>query len=333
MNAKRNGAVSGIARAGLAALSMASAAAAADLFRYEDPAEYPLMGDWAGRWIDPPGGHERSHPGMGAQLLPVNGGSHYRVLILPELYNRAEPYLDVVVPATHREVVVREGGFDVVFSGTAVRGKGRLRTREVEFELVKQEFAPPTIGLKPPEGAKVLFDGASFDAWRHSGNRNPVMWARVGDAMQIVRDKAKGGSIETVEAFGSLQFHMEFRYPVESDKSGQGRGNSGLYFLPIGEVQILNSYTTPGYWNEAGSIYKRVPAKVNAAGPPLAWQTYDVELDLPGEGGGTAILTVRLNGRLIHNKLDLPCPNPKVSILLQDHTNPIQFRNIWLVER
>jgi len=156
--------------------------------------------------------------------------------------------------------------------------------------------------------------------------------------MQVVtmhdkQNKANGlgGDIQIRETFGSMRFHMEFRYPVEADKTGQSRGNSGLFFLPIGEVQILNSYTTPNYWNECGSIYKRVPAKVDAAGPPLAWQTYDVEIELPGNG--KAVMTVLLNGRIVHNRMVVDCGAKELTIGLQDHINPMQFRNIWMEEK
>jgi hypothetical protein len=118
---------------------------------------------------------------------------------------------------------------------------------------------------------------------------------------------------------------------LEAGKSGQGRGNSGLFILPIGEVQILNSYTTPNYWNECGAFYKRIPAKVDAAGPPLEWQAYDVEIDL--QANRKAVVTVQLNGRILHHQMEMPCADKELSIGLQDHVNILQFRNIWLVEK
>lgn len=303
---------------------------------YENPSDYPLMGDWEGKWINPKRGHEKAHPQLAAQLLPVAGGK-YRVVILPELYNRAAPYLTLEVPATHERVEINQNEFQVVFEGAKVSGQARLHGELTRFELNKAQLNTPTLGMQPPKGATVLFDGANFDAWQHEGGK-AVTWKLFDDAMQVVtrhdkQNKAKGlgGDIQTRETFESMRFHMEFRYPVEAGKSGQGRGNSGLFFLPIGEVQILNSYTTPNYWNECGSIYKRVPAKVDAAGPPLEWQTYDVEIELPGNG--QAIMTVRLNGRIVHNRMTIDCGADEITVRLQDHINPLQFRNIWLVER
>jgi hypothetical protein len=305
---------------------------------YENSLDYPLMGDWQGTWIDPKKGHEKAHPQMAAQLLPVRDGK-YRVVILPELYNRAEPYLNIEVPATHERVEVKRNGFEVVFEGSKVFGQGKLHGDLTRFNLEKVPLQSPSLGMKPPKGATVLFDGTNFDAWQHPGGK-AVTWKQVDDAMQVVtqldaanKKAGLGGSIETKQKFGSMRFHMEFRYPVEADQSGSktGRGNSGLRFLPTHEIQILNSYTTPNYWHECGAIYKRVPAKVDAAGPPLAWQTYDVEIELPGNG--TAVMTVQLNGRIIHNKMVVNCNANEVSVWLQDHVNPLQFRNIWLVEK
>ncbi|ADE53119.1 3-keto-disaccharide hydrolase [Coraliomargarita akajimensis] len=306
-------------------------------FDYENPEDYPLMGDWAGEWIGATKGHERVRPQIYAQLLPT-WGNHYRVLLVPELYNRSEPYLDVNVPGSHEKVIVNHDSFEIVFEGNSVKGVGKLYGDPVHFTLTKQDFVPNTLGLQPPLGATVLFDGSSLDAWHHQPDQ-PATWEIIGDAVQVAtksdpQNKARGigGNILTKEKFSSMRFHMEFRYPVEANRSGQNRGNSGLFFRGIGEVQILNSYTTAGYWNEAGAIYKRVPAKVNAAGPPLAWQTYDVELQLPEAGGQTAMMTVHLNGRLLHNKMEIPCSVTEVDIMLQDHSNPLQFRNIWLKE-
>lgn len=306
-------------------------------FSYEDPVDYPLMGDWRGEWLNPKKGHERAHPAIAAQLLPIKGGTHYRVVILPELYSRAEPYLIAEVPATHQRVAVEQGGFEVVFSGSEVRGRAKLHGDLTEFVLNKVPFDSPTVGLQPPSGATVLFDGSDYTSWMHSGG-GAVSWDIVDAAMQTVTKHNKanqarglGGNIESREKFGSMRFHLEFRYPVEADKSGQGRGNSGLFFLPLGEVQILNSYTTPNYWNECGALYKREPAKLDAAGPPLAWQAYDVIVEMPETGSDVALLTVLLNGRTIHNRVELKTAAKQVRIQLQDHINIMQFRNIWLL--
>jgi hypothetical protein len=309
---------------------------AAQAFEFEDPADFPLMGDWQGRWINALKGHEKGNPHVAAQLLPTADGN-YRVVILPELYNRSKPYLSIEVPATHERVEVKHAGFEVVFEGTKVSGQATLHGDLTRFELEKVPLSSPTRGAKPPQGATVLFDGTGFDAWQHDDGKD-VTWERVGDAMQTVsklnkvnKEKGIGGNLRTRSSFGSMRLHMEFRYPVEAGKSGQGRGNSGLFLGAIGEVQILNSYTTPNYWNECGAFYKRIPAKVDAAGPPLEWQAYDVDIDL--QANGKAVVTVQLNGRILHHQMEMPCGAKELSIGLQDHINILQFRNIWLVEK
>ncbi len=105
----------------------------------------------------------------------------------------------------------------------------------------------------------------------------------------------------------------------------------------MGEVQILNSYGLPGYWDECGALYKRQPPKVTAAAPPLQWQTYDIELRLPQDEPhangkrSAARISVRLNEQAIHNDVEIQSGvRGGVAIGLQDHINPIQFRNIWV---
>ena len=161
-------------------------------------------------------------------------------------------------------------------------------------------------------------------------------------------DPIVGGDIQTKRTFKDVHFHMEFRYPVEPDKTGQFRGNSGLFFQDY-ELQILNSYGLNGLWNELGALYKHSPPKVNAARPPMEWQTYDVIYHAPKFTGdqlkANARITVRLNGmavqeneELLHQTAngqlgrDKPAPREAMPIKLQDHINRIQFRNIWVKE-
>ena len=122
-------------------------------------------------------------------------------------------------------------------------------------------------------------------------------------------------------------------------KSGQARGNSGILLRGLTEVQILNSDGLPGYWNECGALYKLAPPKVNAAAPPLQWQTYDIDLTLPkyeattGKKMTNARISVRHNGHAIHTNTELPSDSKgPFAMALQDHGSAIQFRNIWIVE-
>jgi hypothetical protein len=159
-----------------------------------------------------------------------------------------------------------------------------------------------------------------------------------------------GGDLSTKQSFGDCQFHMEFRYPWELNKKGQGRGNGGVFFQNKNyEIQILNSYGLQGTWSECGALYKVRPPQVNMARVAGEWQTYDVDFKAAvwkdGKRVSAARFSVRHNGVWIHKDEELPyatawrildrgedrnCQGPG-RIRLQDHSNPLQFRNIWVV--
>jgi hypothetical protein len=287
-------------------LTVSTVAIAAGEYKpvFEDPADFPLMGDWEGKWIEPHAGHEKNHPELAAQLICLTE-KRYLVRILPRLNARSVPYLEVEADVINKGIVIDQSGWNCTFADGVCSGSGRLHGKQIGIELKKVARLSPTLGQKPPKGATVLFDGSGFNAWQHSDGRK-VTWSLLKNkVIQTVslfwndkqnKKKGLGGDIVTKEKFGSLRYHMEFRYAVEPGKRGQGRGNSGLFFHGIGEVQILNNYGTPGYWNECGAFYKQVPPKVNAAGPPLQWQTYDVEIQLPDKADKDqkALVTVRL---------------------------------------
>lgn len=308
---------------------------------FEEAKNFPLMGDWQGAWINPHAGHEVHHPELAAQLICLTK-EQYLIRILPQLNVRAVAYLEVKVIIENNKLVINQNRWHATFADGICQGRGRLHGKDVEFTLKKVVRLSETIGLKPPKGATVLFDGHHIDQWHHHDGRK-VTWSLLENGvMQTVssfwndnqnRENGLGGDIVTKEKFGSMQFHMEFRYAIEPGKHGQQRGNSGLFFHGIGEVQILNNYGTLGFWNECGAFYKMMPPKVNAAGPPLQWQTYDVEIELPSkaEQNQNALVTVYLNGHKIHNKTALPYHSKNgVSIGLQDHINALQYRNIWV---
>lgn len=298
---------------------------------------FPLMGDWVGRFHGPLKGYLKKHPQLSAQLIPVRGGTHYRVVMLPRLYTQSRPYLSKDVGMVAGKVSLETAHIKVVFEGDQASGQIDRNGEAMPFTLEKVPFKPKSVGKEPPSDAVILFDGTDFSHWNHRDGR-AVTWDLINDSMQVVTQhnalnkvNKLGGDIFTKDRFGSLYLHVEFRYPVEPDAAGQSRGNSGLFVDPIGEIQILNNYAGMNYWDECGAFYKKNPAKLNAVGPPLAWQSYDVEIELVGEK--RALITVYLNGRLIHNKTEMPCNETTVMIGLQDHTNKLQFRNVWLVEK
>lgn len=301
---------------------------------FEDLSSYPLMGDWTGRMSNPKGWPDNKHPQLSAQILPMDPGQ-YKVVLVNDLYRRAQPLAEFVVPSDGQKIVIDRDGWTVTFqAGQPAKGTALRRQHLTEFELVKADWAPPTLGAPPPEGARVL----QLEDWEHIKGR-AITWTWTNGVMETVgqswnrgqnRKDGLGGDIFCKHRFGSLRYHMEFRYPVEEGKSGQGRGNSGLFFNPLPELQILNSYTTFGYYDEAGAMYRYLPAKVNAAGPPLVWQTYDVTIQFTGKG--SALVTADLNGHRIHSQVEIEADATDVQLQLQDHSNRLQWRNIWVKE-
>lgn len=199
-------------------------------------------------------------------------------------------------------------------------------------EMKKVERKSPTMGKKPPEGAVVLFDGKNGDAFT--------------DPKKFV-DGLMSQGITSKQKFGDFSLHMEFLLSYMPAARGQGRANSGCYMQGRYEVQILDSFGLSGENNECGGIYTIAKPAVNMCLPPLAWQTYDVDYtaakyDADKKKTTNAKMTVRHNGVLIHENVELPKgttaapvqegPEPG-PIYIQDHGNPIRFRNIWLVEK
>ncbi len=200
-----------------------------------------------------------------------------------------------------------------------------------------QNPSDETLGAKPPEGAVTLFNGESLGGWVSRDGKTPAAWP-VADGIMTVR----GGDIMTVARFGNFQLHLEFNVPYMPKARGQGRGNSGVYLEGIHELQVLDSYGLKPQDNDCGAIYKQIVPAVNACKPPLQWQTYDVTFHKAvvsdGKVAKKARLTVRQNGLTIIDNAEIsPTPGGiKLSpgedgpILLQDHGNAVEYRNIWL---
>jgi hypothetical protein len=192
----------------------------------------------------------------------------------------------------------------------------------------------------PPSDAIVLFDGKQLDTWE-GGDQ----W-KIADGAATVH----GTGITTKRSFGDCQLHLEWAAPEQVSGSGQGRGNSGVYFMGNYEVQILDSYDNPTYYDgQAASIYKQHPPLVNACKKPGEWQTYDIiftapKFDQEGQVIKKAAMTVLHNGVLVQNHFELEGKTAwdmapayhahaeKLPIHLQNHGNPVKFRNIWIRE-
>jgi hypothetical protein len=213
------------------------------------------------------------------------------------------------------------------------------------LKIARPEDQVDSPSTPPPPGAIVLFDGTetSLANWVASGGpERPAPWTLVaGGAMQ-----AGGGGIRTKQAFdGHFKLHVEFRCPYEPNDKGQARGNSGVYLQGRYEVQVLDSYGLDSKDNDCGGIYEVAKPLVNACKAPTVWQAYDIDFRAPvfkdGKKVEPARITVVQNGRTIHKDVPIPVDNTRAGlggdpsapgpIHLQDHGDPVQFRNVWLL--
>ncbi len=222
----------------------------------------------------------------------------------------------------------------------AVDGRGRAEIRDGQATILANGSErgvlkrivrrSPTLGAAPPDGAIVLFDGSSVDEFEE-GVLSPHGFLQQGAT--------------TRRRFGSYRLHLEFLLSWMPYATSQGRSNSGCYHQGRYEIQILDSFGLDGRDNECGAIYRIAPPAVNMCFPPLSWQTYDVEFhaatyDESGKKTEDAWITAYHNGVKIHERQRLdhattaspwkegPEDGP---IYLQDHGNPVRFRNIWIV--
>jgi len=207
-----------------------------------------------------------------------------------------------------------------------------------------------------PSDAIVLFDGTDIDKeWEETAGYGPnsgfkaATWIIQNGAMQSVQGS---GSLSTKRKFTDFQLHIEWKTPSEITGEGQGRGNSGVYLQGLYELQVLDSYNNRTYRNgQAGALYKQYAPLVNASRGPGEWQSYDIVYTAPTFGNDSTTyftpprVTAFHNGVLIQNNVALRGPTTYIgipeylvtkhgpgSIMLQQHGNPVAFRNVWIRE-
>jgi hypothetical protein len=206
---------------------------------------------------------------------------------------------------------------------------------------------PPERPVAPPSDAVVLFDGKDLAKWRAKKDGGPARWKVESGYMEVV---AGTGDIQTEQAFGDCQLHVEWATPAPGVGEGQHRGTSGVLLMGHYELQVLDSHGSRTYPDgQAAALYGAYPPLVNASRPPGQWQTYDVVFRGPRFDGAGKLLrpartTVFHNGVLVQDGREQPGPTAhksrppykahadKLPLALQDHGDAVRFRNIWIRE-
>ena len=313
----------------------------------EDP-DFSLQGEYAAK-------------GWGAQVIALGDGYFHAVLYpggLPGagwdgknkslLDGKREGKEATFAPAAGKKSYMAKGGTNFSatrkfpptghkpYSGKIADGVFSLKGEGGSLSLKRIERKSPSLGAKPPKGAVVLFDGSNVDHWKNGKITDGLLGAT--------------GAIST-KLFRDCTIHVEFRTPYRPHARSQGRGNSGVYYQGRWETQVLDSFGLEGLINECGGIYSIAPSKLNMCLPPLSWQTYDVEYThakFDDDGNRTAWprMTVKLNGVVVHDDQEMakthttaaPVSGPLKAdvggpIFLQNHGNPVFYRNIWVLPK
>ncbi|MCF7849718.1 MAG: DUF1080 domain-containing protein [Kiritimatiellales bacterium] len=203
---------------------------------------------------------------------------------------------------------------------------------------------PGKTDSQAPTDAIILFDGSNFDEW--TGKNGNIPWKLCDGFMEVV---PKAGSISTKRKFGDMQLHFEWAVPSHSEEVAQRKGNSGIYIMGYYEIQIMDAWENTAYPDGmAGAVYGQNPALVNVAKKPGEWQSFDIVFKAPVFKDGTlvspAYVTVFQNGVLVQNHIEIYGPTAhnkapsykahadKLPFVLQNHGEPVRFRNIWIRE-
>lgn len=247
----------------------------------------------------------------GAQVVALGKGAfdvYFLAGGLPGAGWDAKTRVKITAATVEGKVTVTGDGYKGVIEDGKLTGTNKDGQAFTLKHLVRQS---PSVGAQPPKDAVILFNGTTADEWRGG---------------KIVEDNLLFCGTSSKQAFATGKLHVEFRTPFMPKARGQGRGNSGV-FIRGREIQVLDSFGLEGKKNECGAFYNFAKPAVNMCLPPLSWQTYDVEVKA-GEGKDV-VATVWHNSVLVHE--NFPINGAPASINLQNHGNPVVYRNIWFV--
>jgi len=237
-------------------------------------------------------------------------------------------------------------GLSVICSFFAISSFSQTDPKLTEVWSPVPELVVPGNGTEAPADAVILFDGSNQNEWTKEDG-SPSEWIVDNKTLTV---KPGTGSIITKQKFSDCQLHIEWKTPEKVQGEGQGRGNSGIFLQSRYELQVMDSYKNPTYSNgQAGSMYKQHVPLVNASRKPGEWQTYDIVYTAPRFNVDStlrspAYVTVFQNGILVQNHVAIKgstvyAGQPaytkhafKESLMLQNHGNPVSFRNIWIRE-
>jgi hypothetical protein len=313
-----------------ALLSRTGTAAPNDAFLDPEKAgpDYQVQGEYVGQ-----SGDEK----LGAQLIAQGNGAFQAVFLPGGLPGDGwDGKTRVRVPGKSNgsaaEFPDNPTGWSGTLAGGTLTGQAGNPLAGKHFELHRVVRHSATEGLKAPAGAKVLFDGTNADAWENG---------------KMSADGLLQCGSRTKDSFKDFTLHLEFRTPFKPEAKGQSRGNSGVYIFNRYELQILDSFGLNGVANECGAVYTQKAPLVNMCYPPLTWQTYDVEFQAARYDGATktknAVLTMKHNGVVVHDHYEVTGPTGGGKalgengdggpLLIQNHSNPVYLKNVWIVER
>jgi hypothetical protein len=300
---------------------------------YTDPAaadaDFALQGEYFG--VQSLSGDARGGDAVGLQVIALGKGEFQAWKYYGGLPGRGwdrEERHELTGQLRGSTVELTGSEYDILADGITAR----LFTHDGRpaGTLQKLERVSPTLGAPPPPHAIVLFDGSSTAEFT-AGKVTPAGWLLAG--------------ADTTRKFRNFRLHGEFRLPYKPLARGQDRGNSGFYLQTRYEVQVLDSFGLEGIENECGALYRTRRPDLNMCLPPLQWQTYDIDFtaarfDDAGRKVGDMRISVWHNGVLIHHGVSIPdktgagqseSPDP-LPIRLQEHGNPVVYRNLWIVE-